>query len=176
MDWIYHKKSALTREQCEKYILTFEDEKKEKFKGPINTLQAHFYDAINLNVSNCSFRDVLSESLKEYSRLHPFLLKYDRWDYSEIANFQRYQPGQSYSEEHCEFFNHPEAGKRILAWMFYLNDIEDGGGTRFPQQDFTTTVECGDLYIWPAHFTHTHYGLPAKNEIKYIITGWCTFI
>jgi len=177
MKWIYHKKKALTKEQCEKYILSFEDENKQKIKGPDPLkLNSHFYDRISLNVDKCSFESVLSESLKEYTKLHPFLMKYDRWDYDKIANFQRYQPGQSYSEEHCEFFNHTEAYKRILVWMFYLNDIKDGGGTRFPQQDFTTKVECGDLYIWPAHFTHTHYGLPAKNELKYIITGWCSFI
>jgi len=177
MKWIYHKKKALTKEQCEEYIDAFEDINKEKWRGPYNARQLkeeeYFYDGICLDVSVCGFKDILVENLHEYSKIHPFLLEYDEWGYYQYANMQRYQPGQSYAGEHCEFSIDPRASKRILAWMFYLNDIEDGGGTRFPQQDFTTTVECGDLYIWPAYFTHSHYGLPAKNELKYIITGWC---
>jgi len=177
MKWIYHKKKALTKEQCKKYIDSFEDKNKIKWKGPFdaskNGEQEYFYDGICLDVSQCSFRDVLIENLREYSKIHSFLLHYGEWGYFQYANMQRYQPGECYAGEHCEFSIDPRGNKRLLAWMFYLNDIKDGGGTRFPQQDFTTIVECGDLYIWPAYFTHTHYGLPAKNDLKYIITGWC---
>lgn len=178
MKWIYHKKKALTKEQCEEYISAFEDINKKKWRGPHNARQIQqettFYDAICLDVSLCSFRDVLVENLEEYARIHPFLNDYEEWGYYQYANMQRYHPGESYAAEHCEFSVDKRSNKRILAWMFYLNDIKDGsGGTRFPQQNFTTTVEYGDLYIWPAYFTHSHYGLPAKNDLKYIITGWC---
>ena len=60
--------------------------------------------------------------------------------------------------------------RRVLGWMIYLNDCD--GGTRWPQQRFTTKPRQGDLYIWPAGWTHSHYGLPSKQE-KYILTGWC---
>ena len=45
----------------------------------------------------------------------------------------------------------------------------------FPNQDLTLKPIAGDLYIWPAYWTHTHYGVPADKEVKYIITGWCRF-
>ena len=64
---------------------------------------------------------------------------------------------------------------RVLAWMVYLNDIKKDGGTRWPQQNFTSKPRSGDLYIWPAGWTHSHYGVPALKETKYIVTGWCSF-
>ena len=30
----------------------------------------------------------------------------------------------------------------------------------------------GLTVIWPAIWTHTHKGLPAPKELKYICTGW----
>ena len=62
--------------------------------------------------------------------------------------------------------------RRILGWMVYLNDIKYKGGTCWPQQRFTSRPRQGDLYIWPAAWTHSHYVVPAPKEIKYIVTGW----
>ena len=61
------------------------------------------------------------------------------------------------------------------AWMFYCNDIKKGGGTKFPQQNFIAEPEEGTLLIWPAFWTHTHFGIKAPKEYKYIVTGWCSF-
>ena len=91
-----------------------------------------------------------------------------------LCNLQRYKPGNSYSKEHCENTGEPNQF-RNLAWMIYLNDIKSGGGTFFPNQDLTLKPIAGDLYIWPACWTHTHYGMPADKEVKYIVTGWCRF-
>ena len=59
--------------------------------------------------------------------------------------------------------------------MIYLNTINKGGGTHWPQQEFTTKARVGDLYIWPAGWTHSHKGIVAPEEEKYIITGWSSF-
>ena len=68
------------------------------------------------------------------------------------------------------------SSKRLLGWMVYLNNITNKGGTCWPQQNFTSEPREGDLYIWPAAWTHSHYGIPAPQEMKYIMTGWCGFI
>ena len=64
---------------------------------------------------------------------------------------------------------------RVLAWMFYLNDVTDKGGTRFPQQNITLKARAGDLYIWPSYFTHSHHGVASPTQVKYIATGWIDF-
>ena len=93
-------------------------------------------------------------------------------------------PGHYYDSmrDSVKFLGHMEHGgedynsRRVLGWMFYLNDIKKDGGTCWPQQNFTTKPRAGDLYIWPAGWTHSHYGICAPEETKYIITGWCSFL
>ena len=58
--------------------------------------------------------------------------------------------------------------------MFYCNTIKKGGGTYFPQQDITVQPQAGTFVIWPAAWTHSHLGVKAPNENKYIVTGWCS--
>ncbi len=47
---------------------------------------------------------------------------------------------------------------RVLAWMTYLNDVEDGGSTSFVHQDLEIQPERGKTLIWPAEWTHAHLG------------------
>ena len=55
---------------------------------------------------------------------------------------------------------------RILTFMYYLNDIEEGGETEFVYQDrLKIKPTTGTLLIWPAGFTHTHRALPIINGI-----------
>ena len=90
-------------------------------------------------------------------------------------NIQRYYPGgQAYHAWHYENA-YPEVGDRILAWMCYLSDVKEGGETEFEYYGIKEKPEAGKLLIWPAGFTHSHRGLPAPDEIKYIITGWFQF-
>ena len=59
--------------------------------------------------------------------------------------------------------------------MYYLNDVEEGGGTSFYYQNKTVTPKRGTLVIAPASFTHTHRGeVPVSND-KYILTSWVMY-
>ena len=62
--------------------------------------------------------------------------------------------------------------ERILAWMFYLNDIELGGETEFLHQRLRIKPEKGKCVLFPASFTHCHRGNPPLAATKYIVTGW----
>jgi hypothetical protein len=68
-----------------------------------------------------------------------------------------------------------ETSNRLLAWMVYLNDVQDGGETEFLYQSMRIKPKQGTLVIWPAAFTHGHRGNPPLTEPKYIITGWTEF-
>lgn len=180
MNWIYHKKNALSKNQCKNYIEQFNDVNKIKWIGPYNNhcklSNTYFYEAITLDVFKCSFYKILSDNLNLYAKEHPFLQKkINYWDIESVCNFQKYDPGKYYDIEHCEHGENDDSSKRILAWMIYLNDIYDGGGTFWPQQNFTANAREGDLYIWPAGWTHSHYGIVSNTETKYILTGWCSF-
>ncbi len=97
------------------------------------------------------------------------------------TNLQKYAKGSGgYHHWHSEHFPSPHDPSgaslhRVLLWMYYLNDVKDGGGTSFYYQDKTITPTQGTLVIAPAGFTHTHRGeIPVSND-KYILTSWIMF-
>lgn len=94
------------------------------------------------------------------------------------TNLQKYNKGSGgYHHWHSEHFPSPRdptnpALHRVLLWMYYLNDVSEGGGTSFYYQDKTIAPKQGTLVIAPASFTHTHRGeVPISND-KYILTSW----
>ena len=84
---------------------------------------------------------------------------------------QRYLPGGHFQSPH---FERASFGlmHRVLAWMTYLNDVDDGGHTRFHSYGLDVKPERGKTLIWPAEWTHVHAGQVVKSGTKYIITGW----
>jgi prolyl 4-hydroxylase len=63
----------------------------------------------------------------------------------------------------------------------YLSDVEQGGGTNFPQLDFTVTPKKGRAVLWPSVFDsdpmkkdgrYMHQALPVVEGTKYGANGW----
>ena len=82
--------------------------------------------------------------------------------------------GGGYHVWHSEVSGRNNAS-RILAFNLYLNDVTEGGETKFLYQGIRVKPEQGTLVLWPAGFTHTHRGNPPLKETKYIVTGWVEF-
>jgi len=89
---------------------------------------------------------------------------------------QKYEKGSgNYNYWHCEVYPmapHNEQLHRSMLFMFYLNDVLDGGHTEFFYQNRAIAPKAGRMVIAPAYFTHTHRGcVPVSND-KYILTSW----
>jgi hypothetical protein len=129
-------------------------------------------------------QDLLKRYLRELNRVFQkyrkeFTFIEDRgsqWGVMSPYNLQKYDPGDCYRPIHIEQGG-PREGKLIrnLAFVTYLNDIEEGGETEFPQQNMMIRPEKGLTTIFPAGWTHPHRGHPAPNEEKYIVTGWASY-
>ena len=94
-------------------------------------------------------------------------------------NAQKYVKNQGgYPYWHSEIYPQQqgtEALHRNLLFMFYLNDVDEGGETEFYYQDKKVKPKAGRMVIAPAGFTHTHRGnVPLSND-KYILTSWVLF-
>ena len=121
---------------------------------------------------------IIANSLKyckeDYVKKHSQLNKIHDWNVDDAYNLQKYNPGQGYHISHCE-----NAGGlsllRVLAWMIYLNKVNDGGGTSFDNYNIQTLAVEGSLLIWPAYWTHFHHGIVSPTETKYIATGWFSY-
>ena len=106
---------------------------------------------------------------QKYGTLNGYDPHGNRW-----MKIQRTRPAQGYHIWHSETMSKYHAG-RILTWILYLNDIEDGGESEWLYLSKRTPPKQGKLVLWPAGFTHTHRGNPPLKDIKYILTGWVEF-
>ena len=117
----------------------------------------------------------LKIAIYEYSEKFPMLDDLQRF-ILEGYNIQRYLPGEGFYTWHCENSGYSGGNDRVLAWMIYLNDLTDGGGTDFQNQNHTEKAEACKMLVWPAYWTHTHKGQVSETQTKYIITGWYRFV
>lgn len=94
-------------------------------------------------------------------------------------NAQKYTKNQGgYPYWHSEIYPQQastEALHRNLLFMFYLNDVEQGGETEFFYQNRKLKPKKGTMVIAPAGFTHTHRGNKPISNDKYILTSWVLF-
>ncbi|KAL3786940.1 hypothetical protein ACHAWO_013779 [Cyclotella atomus] len=71
---------------------------------------------------------------------------------SEHLQLLRYEAGQFYKQHHdyIEYQQELPCGPRALTLFLYLNDVEEGGGTRFPLLDITVQPKLGNAILWPS--------------------------
>jgi len=111
---------------------------------------------------------------KDYLAQWPFLEQIGQNLEMGKFNLGRYQRGQHFQKMHAERSGLGSL-HRVLAWMTYLNDVDEGGETYFDHYDLTIKPRKGVTLIWPAEWTHAHKGNVLLGESKYMITGWLTF-
>jgi hypothetical protein len=132
-----------------------------------------------LHNNNCPEKLYLNElqnMLNKYIEEYPFCNSNGAFSMTEIFKIQHYKPNEGYHTIHCERgSNKYPFNERHLVFMTYLNDVNDAGGTEFPQQDLIVNPEKGKTLIWPADWTHMHRGIVSSTEHKYIITGWFSY-
>ena len=87
---------------------------------------------------------------------------------------KRYRKGGHESfERHFDSIN--EVANRYLVLLWYLNDVEEGGETRFPQLDYTVRPKAGRLLVFPPYWMYQHEGLAPTSGDKYIISTYLLF-
>ena len=116
----------------------------------------------------------LFELYKDYNKQWPFLASIVSSLEIGMFNIGKYIPGQHFQQIHTERTGLSSL-HRLLAFMTYLNDVEDGGSTYFSHYDLDIQPQKGLTIIWPAEWTHAHKGNIINSGSKYIITGWLTF-
>lgn len=83
---------------------------------------------------------------------------------------------QRYRKKDGHYVMHHDASRefdkyRVLTFLWYLNDVPEGGETNFYNKIWVTPRK-GQLVLFPANWNHEHMGcMPISND-KYIVTGW----
>ena len=61
---------------------------------------------------------------------------------------------------------------RVLAFLFYLNDVTEGGETVFLNQAVSIAPRCGRVALFPTAFTHVHAGRRPVSGSKYVVANY----
>ena len=107
--------------------------------------------------------------------------------WSETFQGQRYQPGQEF-QGHYDWYDTTadywpgevtRGGQRSWTAMAWLNEVEEGGETRFSRLGIGFPPQAGSLLMWnnalpdgSRNFDVLHAGMPVIKGVKYIITKW----
>ena len=135
-----------------------------------------------LNVSRLSdagfmgmFRALIDRALERYNRDIELAIPIPNSPVLSDLTLKRYRPGeQERFQLHFDSINH--VANRYLVLLWYLNDVEQGGETRFPQLDVTVQARAGRLLMFPPYWMYQHEGLPPISGDKYIVSTYLLFI
>ncbi len=131
-------------------------------------LSAHAYAPVAAYLR--ALETCLSDYAAQWPHLGEILARTDLVPFQ----IQRYRVGEHFQAPHSERMSFG-LSHRVLAWMTYLNDVDDGGETRFHNFGLDIRPQRGKTLIWPAEWTHMHAGQAVRKGVKYIITGWMHF-
>jgi hypothetical protein len=197
-NYFYINNNSLSKEICYDIINYFENEETGKYEG--NTgggLRKDIKDTLDFQIPAKNknnkqhwnkIRDLLEKELnnniKNYvKKINNAItineensdLKYkvfDKFVSFETIQIQRYNKQKGRYIYHQDFLTEWEAKKfRVITFLWYLNDVEEGGETEF-WGTYRVKPEAGKLLFFPATWTYPHRGMMPISNDKYIITGW----
>ena len=64
---------------------------------------------------------------------------------------------------------------RYLVFLWYLNDVAQGGETEFVDLGLRVEARAGRLLMFPPYWMYQHAGLPPLSNDKYIISTYLLF-
>ena len=186
MDYILEIDNAVSKEFCEDAISRFENDKRQVIGATIGGVDEKVKKSIDLPISGSGIRgdwqDVVDETGKCVS---DGLMKYQEYTEAEgldrclavyktvnsatigLPQIQKTEKDGFYTWHHDGFLN------RILTYILYLNDVEEGvGGTTEFLNRGHIQPKAGKLVIFPANLAYVHRGITLKKGVKYLITNF----
>jgi len=176
---IYRVYNFLTNQECDSLI----EEMASNFApSTITNPNANKYErtssTCNMMLNNKLYGDI-------NQKIHDFIQI--PLELGEVPQGQKYLVGQEF-KPHTDYFHLNEEynkkyveskGQRTWTFMIYLNDVEEGGSTKFPKIDKEFFPSKGDALIWKnilsdntGNFNSLHCGMPVIKGEKIIITKW----
>lgn len=193
-DWIYIVDGALSEEFCaqviEKYEHVIEHGDSTGYHGKWGEVGMMEYrpdvkKSWDYGIEAKEWPDIdevfyksLGEHYMNYLENPPWSNLRSSGGYTDLRdtgyNLQKTLPGDGYIW-HNDFGNGQDGGYdkgiRILTFIWYLNDIKEGGYTEFIDGT-KIQPKAGRMVIFPCTWQYEHRGYPPKSETKYICTGW----
>lgn len=181
--FIYTNPNSLSKIICDEIIENFEVSNKKYDGLTIGGVNKDVKNTIDCGIQK---NDIIWSSI--YKLLKTELIRnvkiyVDRCTSSLPSEYKLFENGVVLQTLHAQKYNR-NSGKyvyhsdkfadgekvRVITFIWYLNDVLDGGETEFI--DFKIKPETGKLLLFPATWSYPHRGNMPLSSDKYIITGW----
>ena len=189
MNYIYENNNSVCAELCDEIIDLFEKNQNKYHGVTIGGVNKNVKDTTDLVIdkSNKSWMEIYSFLETELAiNIQKYLennnKKYIKTDsYEPITKnvspspfmVQRYIQNEGKYVYHNDFHvDYEKKSYRVLTYLFYLNDVVEGGETEFFAGDIKIIPKKGKLILFPSSWTFPHCGKMPISSNKYIITGW----
>ena len=191
--YIYINENSLSDNFCEKMIGLHNASKERgpgRTAGGVDKNVKDTTDVMTYDPIWKEFTNTLNEELKYNIVKYIELLKHDDYkgsnnhstfDYevihingiSDVSQFmvQKYNKNEGRYVYHNDFSLRANGDFRVLTYLWYLNDVDEGGETAF-SGIYGIKPKRGTLVLFPASWTFPHCGKMPISHDKYIITGW----
>lgn len=183
MELVYQKDNAVADDVCEFMINYFESNTDQQFPGKVGgpprinesmkltkdmsfsltgypKILKPFIDAILSELNIC---------LCDYIHTNNLVLNYENIQVPTIQ-IQKYTKNTGYYKHHSDDATTGYL-TRIITFILYLNDVNEGGETEFLCKHFIKP-KTGKIVLFPADWYYIHKGCVPISHDKYIITGW----
>lgn len=176
-------KNNLSKEFCQKLIDQYEEDKLGQYPGvtfkgfdPSTKRTTDMFISSRQNWSQYDqiIYKSLHEAIKEYLQKIPQEYRFkDLWHkaYDRGYQIQKYNKNDGFYVWHNDYDVDPKGNFRILTFLWYLNDVEEGGETEFINGQ-KIKPEAGKLLLFPSTWMARHRGSVPISNNKYIMTGW----
>lgn len=198
--YIYSKTNSIPRELCNDIIQLFE-EASDKCDGVTGGgMNKNVKDTMDYVISNdpkwTKINKLLIAEIEKHSRLYiSYLVKINAFAGFNASKCENCYSGelltrltpfqiQRYEQNKGKYVYHTDFKKdniicnvnckRVITFLWYLNDVEIGGETELMEHIKIKPV-AGKLILFPADLAFVHCGNMPISSNKYIITGWLHF-
>jgi hypothetical protein len=195
-EFIYENKHSLTPELCDHIIYLFNNSKEHQYIGRCGPGKIKLETKIttDLEITRCvnpdfhlhsqwlEVKNTLVNELKKNLSQYYFDLDPDKsiFNFDVIHNIKTFSSFliHKYDKNKGKFTYHNDRyidrktnRYRILNYLWYLNDIDEGGETEF-FGCYTLKPEKGKLVLFPSEWFFPHTGKIPISDDKYVIAGW----
>lgn len=175
------KRNALTAEQCDLLIDLYT--KNPKFQKLLDKNQGAYTN----NTNYCSFHVNKKMFPNAFNLIQNQMIRYlqeykdfcgincDLGGVYENFEFMVFKKDAGKFEQHID--SNGTSHSRTIAFIWYLNDMEDGGELHMPsaKAPLKITPEKGKLIMFPTDWTHYHYVTTPKSSNRFSINTFLRY-
>lgn len=174
--------NALDAQMCAQMVASFErlaHFHSRNGRGVMGQLNQSAWTELNISkVGDAQlelfFRNQVFQYLGLYNKLLNLTVPVPPRERLENLRIKRYfVEGGDQFQPHFDSLDH--TSNRYLVFLWYLNDVLEGGETDFPDLGLRVGARAGRLLVFPPYWMFQHAGLPAKSNDKYILSTYLLF-